>query len=404
MELSVRTRVPAGRPDLSRSTVDTRTRVGGQLPSLTGMRWIAAFAVFVYHVRNFGYFGPGHGGRLVNWAFGAGAAGVSFFFILSGFVLAWSARPTDQARRFWRRRLARVYPVHLVTAVIAAVLAYTLVPGLRPGSLNEAAANLLLVSSWKAEWWQALNPVSWSLVCEAFFYATFPLLYAGLRRLPARALFAIALASGALVMFLPWANTHYALGWTLYSSPPARLPEFVLGVALGLLVKAGAWRGPGLDVSLAITLIGYFLTAQVAPEYGYAACTVIGLSLLIPAAATTDLAGTPTFWRHPTLVRLGEWSFAFYMIHLLVMATTEAVLGTHPNYATAPALVATAATFTISLTLAWALHTHLETPARHLLLRPWHTHGLLRGVRLATPRRSTRLGSVTPHVDHPGRR
>ncbi|MFD7106462.1 acyltransferase family protein [Streptomyces celluloflavus] len=341
----------------------------GLLPSLTGMRWVAAFVVFVYHVRNFGYFGPDQSGRLVNWAFGAGAAGVSFFFILSGFVLAWTARPGERARTFWRRRLARIYPVHLATAAVALLLAYTLVPGLRPGGIREAVANLLLVSSWNPQWWQALNPVSWSLTCEAFFYAAFPALYAILRRLGPRGLTVLALAGGALVVLLPWANTHHALGWTLYSFPLARLPEFVLGAALGLLVKAGAWRGPGLDVSLAITLTGYFLTAQLPYEYGYAACTVTGLALLIPAAATADLTGTPSFWRHPRMVRLGEWSFAFYLIHILVMRTGEALFGARPHLAAVPALVATVAALALSLVLAWALYEGVERPGRRLVLR-----------------------------------
>ncbi len=333
------------------------------------MRWVAAFVVFVYHVRNFGYFGPDQSGRLVNWAFGAGAAGVSFFFILSGFVLAWTARPGERARTFWRRRLARIYPVHLATAAVALLLAYTLVPGLRPSGIREAVANLLLVSSWNPQWWQALNPVSWSLTCEAFFYAAFPALYAVLRRLGPRGLTVLALSGGAVVVLLPWANTHHALGWTLYSFPLARLPEFVLGAALGLLVKAGAWRGPGLDVSLAITLTGYFLTAQLPYEYGYAACTVTGLALLIPAAATADLTGTPSFWRHPRMVRLGEWSFAFYLIHILVMRTGEALFGARPHLAAVPALVATVAALALSLVLAWALYEGVERPGRRLVLR-----------------------------------
>ncbi|MFJ9753035.1 acyltransferase family protein [Streptomyces chartreusis] len=95
------------------------------------MRWAAAFVVFVYHVRNFGYFG-GESARIVDWAFGAGATGVSFFFILSGFVLAWSARPGERFWVFWRRRIARIYPVHLITAAIALALALTWVPRMRP--------------------------------------------------------------------------------------------------------------------------------------------------------------------------------------------------------------------------------------------------------------------------------
>ncbi|MFM9615051.1 acyltransferase family protein [Streptomyces niveiscabiei] len=338
----------------------------GSLPSLTGMRWAAALLVFLHHIRNFGYFG-GESGRLVDWAAGPGAVGVSFFFVLSGFVLAWSARDGDKAHRFWRRRLARIYPVHLVTALLTLLLAATLVPGLRPSGTGETVANLLLVSSWKRDWWQAVNPVSWSLTCEAFFYAVFPLLHLLLRRLGSRALAGALTAAALLVLLLPWANLHYSLGWTLTSNPAARLPEFVLGAAAGYLVRLGTWRGPGLDVSLALTVVGYFLTHQLPSSYSTSACTVIGLTLLIPAAATADLRGLPSFWRHRRLVVLGEWSFAFYMIHVLVLHLAEQLLPLH-HLPTPLALTATTTALLLSLALAWALYEGIERPARRLLL------------------------------------
>ncbi|MFF3150535.1 acyltransferase family protein [Streptomyces sp. NPDC057927] len=90
----------------------------GPLPSLTGLRWVAALLVFCLHTRNLGYFN-GQARHFADWGFGAGSTGVSFFFLLSGFVLGWSARSDDRPTAFWRRRFARLYPVHLVTACIA---------------------------------------------------------------------------------------------------------------------------------------------------------------------------------------------------------------------------------------------------------------------------------------------
>ncbi|WP_308301130.1 MULTISPECIES: acyltransferase [unclassified Crossiella] len=341
-------------------------KANGQLPSLTGLRWVAALIVFLYHVRNFGYF-DGPAGGVLHWAFDAGATGVSFFFILSGFVLAWSVRPGEPVTTFWRRRFARIYPVHLVTAVLALALGATLVPGLLPSSGNETAANLLLISSWWPDWWQALNPVSWSLVCEAFFYLCFPLLFVLLRKGSAAWLYAVAAAAVLVVLALPF------LGLALYSFPLARLPEFVLGVALGLLVRNGWWRGPALDLAVAVTLVGYFLTAQVPGDFRFAACTVLGFALLLPAAAMADLTGTQSIWRHPRLVVLGEWSFSFYMIHLLVLRLAEMVLGTAPRLPFWWALAAFTVVFTVSLLLSWLLYEQVEKPARRLLLRRWST-------------------------------
>ncbi|WP_416966928.1 acyltransferase family protein [Streptomyces sp. 4F14] len=339
----------------------------GQLPSLTGMRWVAALLVFLHHIRNFGYFG-GSRGQLVDWAFGPGAVGVSFFFVLSGFVLAWSARDGDSAPRFWRRRLARIYPLHLVTAVLALLLGATLIPGLRPEGAGETVANVFLVSSWWRDWWQALNPVSWSLTCEAFFYAVFPALYVVVRRLDARAVTGVLCLAALLVVVLPWAGLHHALGWIVPSNPAARLPEFVLGVAAGRLVRLGVWRGPGLDVSLALTVVGYFLTHQLPGVYGVSACTVLGLTLLVPAAAVADLRGLPSFWRRRRLVVLGEWSFAFYLIHILVLRLADQYLSLH-HLPTLQALAATAAVLGVSVALARALHEGVERPGRRLLLK-----------------------------------
>lgn len=341
---------------------------GGQLPSLTGMRWLAAFTVFLYHVRNLEYFG-GRPGEVVAWAFTPGTTGVSFFFILSGFVLAWSARPGDRARAFWRRRLARVYPLHLVTALAALALSFTLLPHLRPTGVPETLANLLLVNTWYRPWWQALNPISWSLTCEAFFYAVFPLLWLAIRRLTPRALAAFAVCSALVVIVLPAVTAHFHVGWDVPSSfPAARLPEFALGAALGRLLQTTTWRGPGVKASMAITVAGYVLTAHVPGEYGFAACTVVGMSLLICAGAAADLNGTPSLWRRPVMVRLGELSFAFYMVHLLVMRVGERLFGSHPRLPFWPGLGVAAAVTAVCLGLAWVLYTVVEVRGRRWIM------------------------------------
>ncbi|MFG2793923.1 acyltransferase family protein [Streptomyces sp. NPDC048419] len=337
------------------------------LPSLTGLRWVAALLVFGLHVNNFRYF-DGTGGRVVTWAFGAGGTGVSFFFVLSGFVLTWSARPGDRAPAFWRRRIARVLPVHLVTAAVALLMACTLEHQSMP-SLRQGLANVLLVHSWWRPWWQTLDPVSWSLACEAFFYALFPLLAVGLRRLGPRGATAVAGLSVLAVLAVAWVNAQHWLSQPIDSLPLARLPEFVLGVAVARLVLLDRWRGPGLEASLALAVIGYFLVPQVTTDYRATTCTVIGFALLIPAAAVADLRGLPSLWRGRRLVRLGELSFAFYMVHLLVLRAGTNVIGVKPRFGLTEGLAVTAVAFTVSLGLSWLLYETVEGPARRLLLR-----------------------------------
>ncbi|MFD5416505.1 acyltransferase family protein [Streptomyces sp. NPDC127069] len=346
------------------------------LPSLTGLRWTAALMVFLYHVYIVEYFG-GRAQGLVGAAFAVGNTGVSFFFVLSGFVLAWSAARTPTGWgvvRFWRRRFARVYPLHLVTAAAALVLVWLLGAGEKPAA-GPVAANLGLVQAWVARvpYFQGLNPVSWSLAAEAFFYLFFPLFLWPLRRLGWRASAGAAAVCLTAVVALPawmelsglpdgaiWANMFF---------PLYRLPEFVLGIALAELVRAGRWRGPGLSVALALTMAGYFLSGQADYAYRATACTVVGYATLIAAAAQADLRGEPSPWRGRLSVKLGEVSFAFYMVHILVIRAGESLFGGHPKLDLWGGLLATAAVFCVSLALAWALHVRVELPGRRLLLR-----------------------------------
>lgn len=109
MERSVHVSKSVESPRASQGPAATSTVV--RLDSLTGMRWWAAFFVFAYHMGNLA---PFKGQSLMNF----GYTGVSFFFVLSGFVLTWSARPRVGARQFWWRRVARIWPSHMVALAL----------------------------------------------------------------------------------------------------------------------------------------------------------------------------------------------------------------------------------------------------------------------------------------------
>lgn len=102
----------------ARSDIATRDR----LPSLTGLRFWAALLVVLYHLTTqVGTIQP------VSAMVMYGRTGVTFFFVLSGFVLAWtySGRPIPVLVFFWRR-FARLWPLVAVTGVIS-LLAYALI-------------------------------------------------------------------------------------------------------------------------------------------------------------------------------------------------------------------------------------------------------------------------------------
>ncbi len=236
------------------------------LPSLSGLRFGAVLLVFGFHVYAADVFTSGSIQILLGWLFGPGAGGVSLFFVLSGFVLTWSARPNGTARQFWWRRFVRIYPTHAATSLAALV-------GLAVAGAGVSAAtvvpNLLLVQVWVPDHrvFFGLNAVSWFVACEAFFYAVFPLLHRALSRLPVRALWPGALILFAATWAIPLAAqplpeaTRY---WIIWILPLARLPEFVVGMLLARIVREG--QAPWLRVPpLAVVAAGAYFGSALLP-------------------------------------------------------------------------------------------------------------------------------------------
>lgn len=328
------------------------------IASLTGLRWMAAMVVFLYHLRNLQYFdGPFQ--QFLSAVFGGGSAAVSLFFVLSGFVLAWSHRTHTSVFVTWGRRLVRIWPLHLVCVLAAVVVGLTVYPPIRTADPGAAIANLFLVSSWRADRWQSGNPVSWSLVCEAFFYLVFPALFWRLARARNPALWAVVAASATLVWVMPTLIGALPGALSPYSFPPARLPEFLFGMALAVLMRRHGFGGVKLWSALLVTAAGCFASAtNPADPRSYAAFTLIGFGMLLTALARRAKERRPTLLAHPALVEFGRLSFAFYLVHLLCLQVVVGLAdgaGTHNLGVPAAALA-----FTSALALAIVLHVGVE--------------------------------------------
>jgi peptidoglycan/LPS O-acetylase OafA/YrhL len=295
---------------------------------------------------------------------------VSFFFLLSGFVLAWSARSGDTAPRFWRRRAAKIYPNHLVTAAVAVVLAVEAGTALTFGTVS---ANFVLLQAWvpRESVYFGLNTPSWSLSCEMFFYLSFPLIWWAATRLPARRLWPATLATlggvcvmPAVALVLPGSLRY----WFVYVFPPVRLLEFVAGVLLARIVQEGRWIRFGVLPASLLVVAAYFGSGYLPLGFSYIAGTVVPLALLIPAVAARDLRGESSILRTRTAVWLGEVSFAFYLVHQLVIRAVGHEVGT----TTADLKGFGIALLMLVLTLigSWALFRFVEKPAMARLASP----------------------------------
>ncbi|WP_295787391.1 acyltransferase [uncultured Microbacterium sp.] len=343
------------------------------LPSLTGLRWATAMLIFGHHLMAVEYFG-GAPGDVWAFVFEAGKTGVTLFFILSGFVLAWGYKPQQSAGSFWWHRVARIYPLHVMGVGLALVAAATLVPEIRTDGAAPLAANLLLINGWVPDWWQAGNPASWSLVCEAFFYLAFPFLIRPLVRLSTRGQAIVVAVALALVALAPQIAALAPGVLSSASTPLLRLPEFVIGMSLALLVKSGAWMRLRLRFAVPLAVAGYALSeAPTLPGtdvHPGLAATVGFFALLVASLAAADAHRGSTFLARPLWQELGRVSFAFYLVHLLVIASVSSAWPDgHPELPWRQAVPLALAAFGIALAIAWVLHRAVEVPAQRWLLR-----------------------------------
>ncbi len=355
------------------------------LPSLSGMRFMAAAMVLGCHLaisliprvtteENF----------LTPYFYVLGPAGVTFFFVLSGFVLTWVGRPGDSVVAFWRRRVVKLFPNHLVTLSAAVLLMWS--SGLAVTVAN-TVPTLFLVQSWFPVQDVLLNYSSnsptWSLACEAFFYLLFPGLVVLARRIPVQRLWpaiGVVVAVMAVLPFvarlLPDEPLIYGGGalswweeWFLYYLPVTRALDFVLGVLMAQVVMRGRWIGLRTSVAAALSVAGFVATGMLMEVDSGAVTVAVPFALLIAAGAVGDQAGRQSVVGCRWMVRLGEMSFALYMVHWLVIGYGPIGLATSwESTATAgEAWLDAGLTVAISFVLAWALYTFVELPS----MRRW---------------------------------
>ncbi|MFJ1751246.1 acyltransferase family protein [Streptomyces sp. NPDC088116] len=362
------------------------------LPALGGMRFVAAILVFTSHIASQPFFRNTDINSTLQMPMDRlGPLAVTFFFMLSGFVLTWAGIPDKSRTTFWRRRAVRVYSLHLPVFLLALVLVVWLQePTMGRSVWDGALSNLFLVQSWIPDYHEygSINPVAWSLSCEMLFYATFPFLFAFFSRVREDLLWrwvigvsvaAMAIPSIGLLLPahspLPWDPEMPELRyWFISMFPPVRLLEFVLGILMAQIVMRGRWAGPKPLVCVAL-FAGTFAVSFLLPARLWPGVLTIPLiALLLGSVAARDVRGTGSWLGTRAMVRLGELTFAFYVIHYLVIQYGHRFLGGDQGYYrqwdTPAAVGLTVLAFAVGLGLAALLHFYVEKPVMRTFGRP----------------------------------
>lgn len=375
------------------------------LHALTGLRIFAALAVYASHVRV-----PEASPDWLEAMQENGSAGVTFFFVLSGFVLTLNYFDRLGTRRqqwtYAVARFARIYPLYLV------VLAWPTVHMWAEGALPKRALlqHLLLVQTWDPDINVAMGFVgpAWSISVEVFLYATLPFLIPLVRLLDRRTwtlvawiLIGLVAITAAAVLFeyvgrgaLPATDPASSHRW-LYRTPLSRLGDFLVGILAARLylrlrsrrmaAPLGGWLISGSIVGTAVVsaqpTLMFSTWAMDAAYAPLATALVLGLALA-PRHPVGRLLALPV------IVFLGEASFAFYLSHTMVIVLVGAgqwVDGVSPR-----SLALEAVNLALAVIIAIGLYTGVERPARGRVVR------LLDPQRGSRPRPAASLPALPP--------
>jgi len=355
-----------------------------RLSALTGLRILAALAVYASHV------GPPHGSpKLLSTFMESGYMGVTLFFTLSGFVLAINY--FESFRRISRRtlwhyavaRFARIYPLYILMVVYFIDRQHAF-----GESITGWWEHVLAIQAWDSDIYHAysFDAPSWSVSVEFFLYACFPLLVVGLSRLrtlrttlTAAGLVVIAMA--ALTMWfvatgrgsLSWADPESSHRW-LYVTPLTRLGDFTLGMLAARiyaltrgqvrLARAGGLLAAGAGLVI-VALMAW--PSNLYSAWSWDLAYALPAAVLIFGLAVAPLSLPARMLSIPIVVLLGEASYAFYLVH---MPALEYFGGGRWAVATSPTTVLyEALTIGSILCLAVGLHVIVERPARLYIRR-----------------------------------
>ncbi len=348
-----------------------------QIPALTSLRFLAALWVFLFHLHIWhGNIGISPIDKFLH----AGAVGMAFFFVLSGFILALASEgqePLADYRGYAVRRFARIYPVYLFVLISSWTLNGFAGPlGDRPArsAVAHGLADLTLTNAWFPQMFMGghARDGTWSLSVEVFFYALFPLILFHARNMSDRALtLGIRWAIGLMFFFSVMGKyvqpmDHFTQTVLFYSMPIFRLPEFVVGVFAGVLALRETTVVPSGRKIVGAVLGGVLFLSIFAKTFPWVALGVAIIPTLIATftyfSKTHDGAMVVAF-SHRAFVFLGEASFALY----LVQCVTIPWFKQHDLGLSLRGSVA--ACFVVTLVLACLVHLLFERPMRPLVTR-----------------------------------
>lgn len=153
--------------------------------------------------------------------------------------------------------------------------------------------------------------------------------------------------------------------WLSYNYPPGRLFEFIIGMILSRIVIEGLWKNASVKIAIMAVAIGYALALYVPFQYGLNVATIISISVIVLILTRMGLSGEKNFLSSKVMMLLGEISFAFYMVHYLVLMFIKKHF-IHSGFDFISSMFMLLISLMVSILLAWLIYVFVEKPVMRL--------------------------------------
>ncbi|ERI94323.1 acyltransferase [Clostridiales bacterium oral taxon 876 str. F0540] len=303
---------------------------------LTSLRFFAIFLVFLSHL---GFIRAVPAYRYIfDNIFDEGYLGVTFFFMLSGFVISYNYLRkfkiinSKYNKNFILKRIAHIYPLHFITFFISLPLYIKDVLVNPIKNMIIALLNLLLLQSLvpKMSVYFSFNSVSWNLSVFMLLYLVTPILLNSINRFLDNYSYRLLPIVMIVIYFIAFIVIYFykdssANHWLFYISPFFRIIDYTIGLLLGSLfifikdVRLKSLAFSLLEPAVLILFIIVFVYHKnIHQTYRYGVYYMPIMAIIIFVFAfqrgfISKLLSTSI------LVALGNISFSFYMIHQLII-------------------------------------------------------------------------------------
>jgi peptidoglycan/LPS O-acetylase OafA/YrhL len=342
--------------------------VVNKLLGLEALRFVAAFAVLIWHYQHFAYLAdkpvdlvmsdlPLYG--VLHLFYEAGKCGVWVFWCISGFIFFWKYRDTifDRSMRGWTFfvfRLSRLYPLHFVTLLLVAILqsVYFRSHGYffvyQNNDVRHFFLQIFLASEWGLQSGYSFDGPIWSISIEVLVYAIFFLM---LRFVTKSALLNVVVIAVCLNLSGP---IFSCLGFFYAGGLAAIVRRSVAGVSCAVAIERIAWSAVAV-----IPVLIFWLQPQIVDWLFLLAFTPLLLFCL-----SCDIAVSASI--QVLLEAAGNITYSSYLLHFpiqLMIASAYAISGNpipfYSNWFFAIFVTST-------LTASYFVYRYYEAPAQAL--------------------------------------